>query len=166
MILLRYAKYQGITPDLSGDLSKFADADQVRLYAKDAISFCTKEEIIRGVQSGDMLYIQPLNSTRRGEAVTMLYRYIQSFSGKETQQPAEALEVSSATRYMPQSGVALCAAPKVTLPYGMDEQFDMSRNAFMSWLAELYRWFTGTDFSYAAPKVTSFPGAESRSYFV
>ena len=159
VILLRYAKYQGITPDLSGDLSKFADADQVRLYAKDAISFCTKEEIIRGVQSGDMLYIQPLNSTRRGEAVTMLYRYIQSFSGKETQQPAdavEALEGSSATLYMPQSGVVLCAAPKVTLPYGMDGQFDMSRNAFMSWLAELYRWFTGTDFSYAAPKVTSF----------
>ena len=96
----------------------------------------------------------------------MLYRYIQSFSGKETQQPAEAFEVSSATLYMPQSGVALCAAPKVTLPYGMDEQFDMSQNAFMSWLAELYRWFTGTDFSYAAPKVTSFPSAESRSYFV
>ena len=94
-----------------------------------------------------------------------LYRW---FTGTDFSYAAPKVTSFSAPQYSLTllGNVSKCAAPKVTLPYGMDEQFDMSRNAFMSWLAELYQWFTGTDFSYAAPKVTSFPEAESRSHFV
>ena len=165
VILLRYAKYQGVAPDLSGDLSKFADADQVRGYAKDAVAFCAKEEIIRGVQSGDTLYIQPANSTRRGEAVTMLYRYIQNVASKANEQPAQQsddADTTAASLNAPQYSLNLLsdtseyAAPKVTFPYDLDKQFGTGWNSFMSWLEELYKWFADADSRYAAPKVTSY----------
>ena len=64
------------TPAVSGDLSGFADGNQVSGWAKDAVIWATSNHIINGVKINNVLHISPKGNATRAEAATMMNHYL------------------------------------------------------------------------------------------
>lgn len=64
------------TPAVSGDLSGFADGNQVSGWAKDAVIWATSNHIINGVKINNALHISPKGNATRAEAATMMNHYL------------------------------------------------------------------------------------------
>lgn len=64
------------TPAVSGDLSGFADGNQVSGWAKDAVIWATSNHIINGVKINNALHISPKGNATRAEAATMMKNYL------------------------------------------------------------------------------------------
>lgn len=64
------------TPAVSGDLSGFADGNQVSGWAKDAVIWATSNHIINGVKINNVLHISPKGNATRAEAATMMKNYL------------------------------------------------------------------------------------------
>ena len=79
-ILFRYTEYKGKISESRADLDSFPDADQVRSYAKEAMSWAVAEEIIQGSAEGGKTYILPASSATRAEIATVLMRFVKKFS--------------------------------------------------------------------------------------
>lgn len=78
-ILYRYTDYKGKVSEARADLDGFPDADQVRSYAKEAMSWAVAEEIIQGSAEGGKTYILPASSATRAEIATVLMRFVEKF---------------------------------------------------------------------------------------
>ena len=70
-ILFRYAQYQGIDTTVEGDLSAFADADEVSGYAAEAMIWVNQTGLIQG-KKADIL--DPQGMATRGQTAVILYR--------------------------------------------------------------------------------------------
>lgn len=73
VMLYRYAKYLDLSTEVSGDLSKFKDANKVSSWAVIAMKWAVDAEIIRG--NDDMLL--PEGSATRAETAAMLQRFVE-----------------------------------------------------------------------------------------
>ena len=58
----------------SGSLSQFPDASQVSSYAKEAMLWCVKNNIISGVASNNKTLLAPKSTATRAQVVTILMR--------------------------------------------------------------------------------------------
>ncbi|MGN0985997.1 MAG: S-layer homology domain-containing protein, partial [Candidatus Enterenecus sp.] len=71
-------------PQVSGDLSAFADGDRVSGWAKNAMLWATQNGIISGSRSGDALYLSPRSSASRAEIAKMAVAFAQLMEAAET----------------------------------------------------------------------------------
>ena len=60
---------------------KFADAGNIRKYAKTAVTTCQKAGIVSGYASGGGMEFRPLNTATRAEAAQILYKFHKDFIG-------------------------------------------------------------------------------------
>ena len=73
-MLMRYCSFAGIDTGKMADLSGFTDNESISSYAKDALSWANSSGIITGRTETK---IAPKESATRGEAATMLMRFLQ-----------------------------------------------------------------------------------------
>ncbi len=73
-MLYRYAQYKGLDTSARGDLSRFVDSNKVSNFAQEAMTWAVGEEIITG-KNGP--YLSPKGNATRGEAATMLQRFLE-----------------------------------------------------------------------------------------
>ncbi len=73
-MLMRYCSFAGIDTGKVADLSGFTDNETISSYAKDALSWANSSGIITGRTETT---IAPKGSATRGEAATMLMRFLQ-----------------------------------------------------------------------------------------
>ena len=73
-MLMRYCSYAGIDTGKMADLGGFTDNETISSYAKDALSWANSSGIITGRTETT---IAPKGSATRGEAATMLMRFLQ-----------------------------------------------------------------------------------------
>ncbi len=73
-MLMRYCSFAGIDTGKMADLSGFTDNETISSYAKDALSWANSSGIITGRTETT---IAPKGSATRGEAATMLMRFLQ-----------------------------------------------------------------------------------------
>ena len=71
-ILYRYAAYKGYDVSGRADLSKFTDAEEVNLYAEDAMSWANAEELITGVGENTL---KPAGDAIRAQVAAILHRF-------------------------------------------------------------------------------------------
>lgn len=71
-ILYRYAGYKGLDVTAEGDLSAFADQDQVSSYARNAVTWAVSTGLIKGVSSDTLA---PKASATRAQAAVILVRF-------------------------------------------------------------------------------------------
>ncbi len=71
-ILYRYAAYEGYDISARGDLSAFADGDQVADWAKDAMQWAVASGLMRG---NDQRKLNPSGTATRAEVATILMNY-------------------------------------------------------------------------------------------
>ncbi len=73
-MLMRYCKFAGIDTAKNADLGAFTDSASISSYAKDALAWANASGIITGRTATT---IAPTGSATRGEAATMLMRFMQ-----------------------------------------------------------------------------------------
>ena len=73
-MLMRYCKFAGVDTAKDADLGAFTDASSISSYAKDALAWANASGIITGRTATT---IAPTGSATRGEAATMLMRFMQ-----------------------------------------------------------------------------------------
>jgi hypothetical protein len=73
-MLMRYCKFAGIDTASSANLGAFTDSAAISAYAKDALAWANASGIITGRTA---TIIAPTGSATRGEAATMLMRFMQ-----------------------------------------------------------------------------------------
>jgi hypothetical protein len=66
------------SPTVTGDLSAFADGEQVSAWAKDALLWATQQGVIQGTTDGGQHLLNPKATATRGEAAAMLVRYAEA----------------------------------------------------------------------------------------
>ncbi len=71
VMLVRYAKYQGVDVTPKGDLSKFPDKASVSAWAKDAITWCVDNGIINGSDGK----IVPQSNATRAQFAAIIARF-------------------------------------------------------------------------------------------
>lgn len=59
------------------DLTSYADLDKVSTWAVDALTWAVQNDIIGGKVRDDVSYLEPKESTTRGECATMMMRYVE-----------------------------------------------------------------------------------------
>ena len=74
-ILYRYVQYKGYDDTVTGDVSGFADSQQVSAYAAEAMSWAVGAELISGV-GGNLL--APTGSATRAQIAVILMRFCES----------------------------------------------------------------------------------------
>ena len=74
-ILYRYTASLEVPMDESGDLKAFPDEGKVQDYARDAMRWAVKMELINGVASGGVTELRPQNNTTRAQFATIVSRY-------------------------------------------------------------------------------------------
>ena len=72
LMLANYAKLKGVSVTAEADLSKFADGDDVSLWALDAVKWAVSEGLITGRDTG----LAPVSDASRAEAATILMRWL------------------------------------------------------------------------------------------
>ena len=75
VILWRYAARQGKKTDSMQNLTQFADAGAISLYAVPALRWAHEKGLIGGT---DELHLSPLASASRAELATILMRYLKA----------------------------------------------------------------------------------------
>lgn len=83
-IFCRYAQYKGADTSGRGDLSRFADANEISSWASDAVAWCVKNEILSGTSDGKM---KPKDTATRGEAAQILMNFcgaVQMFKAEQS----------------------------------------------------------------------------------
>ncbi len=73
-MLMRYCKFAGIDTSAAGNLAAFADSATISAYAQDALAWANAAGIITGRTATT---IAPTGNATRGEAATMLMRFLQ-----------------------------------------------------------------------------------------
>ena len=71
-MLYRYAKYSKLDTSAKGDLSKFADGDQIAAWASDAMAWAVGAGLISGKTAN---VIDPTGTATRAEVATILMRF-------------------------------------------------------------------------------------------
>lgn len=71
-MLYRYAKYSKLDTSAKGDLSKFADGDQIAAWASDAMAWAVGAGLISGKTAN---VIDPTGTATRAEMATILMRF-------------------------------------------------------------------------------------------
>ncbi|MBR3991142.1 MAG: S-layer homology domain-containing protein, partial [Clostridia bacterium] len=77
-MLYRYAEFKDYDTRVSGDLSKFPDADKTHSYAKNALIWATDKGLITGVKSGDEDLLDPRGNATREQFATILMRFCEA----------------------------------------------------------------------------------------
>lgn len=72
-ILYRYA---GAVSDANG-IEKFADADKVSAYAKEAMSWAIENGILCGMEQNGNIYLNPMGNATRAECAAVLQRFLE-----------------------------------------------------------------------------------------
>lgn len=73
LILMNYARYKGYDTKKVGDLSGFADAGEISAWAVEALAWANAEGLVNGRSE---TAIAPAGTATRGEAATILMRYL------------------------------------------------------------------------------------------
>lgn len=71
-ILYRYAEYKGCEVSQRGDLTQFVDAGQIHTYAREALSWANRMELIQGKGKG---ILDPRGLAARAQVAAMLQRF-------------------------------------------------------------------------------------------
>ena len=75
VILLRYARYRGISVDPSAIPDGFADADRVSAYAREGVGWAIAADLLRGSRESDgTLRLEPKASATRAQVAALLMR--------------------------------------------------------------------------------------------
>lgn len=72
-VMSRYADYRGIKAEERGDLTRFDDTHEISGWAMENMSWAVGAGLISGKGDG---ILDPLGSTTRAEAATILYRFL------------------------------------------------------------------------------------------
>lgn len=72
-VLCRYLQYTGTYTESDYNLSQFSDADEVSVFAVDAIKYALESGLIKGKTENT---INPKETTTRAEVATILYRFL------------------------------------------------------------------------------------------
>lgn len=76
-MLFRMMNSAGLVANPTGDLSQFADGDQVSAYARDAMSWAVGEGLIVGIANADgELELCPLGAATRAQLATIIMRFM------------------------------------------------------------------------------------------
>lgn len=75
-ILYRYARFKGCDLDACGDLSAFADAGSVSVFALAPMTWAVGERLISGNAIGGRTLLDPQGVTTRAQFATIMMRYI------------------------------------------------------------------------------------------
>ena len=81
VMMYRYAGYKGYPTDNMTDLASFTDADQVNVFAKDAVKWAVANGIITGKNNGTVL--DPQGNATRAECAAIIQRFLDKY-GNET----------------------------------------------------------------------------------
>ncbi len=71
--LYRYAQYKGQDVSASGDLTSYPDHEQVKPFAKEAMTWAVDKEIIKGIDGA----LMPRGQSTRAQSATMVQRFAQ-----------------------------------------------------------------------------------------
>ena len=64
-------------PQVSGSLAKFADAESVSSWAKNAMIWAVRDGIIGGIRKNGVMYLQPQGKATRAQIAVMLKQYFE-----------------------------------------------------------------------------------------
>ena len=81
VMMYRYAGYKGYPTDNMTDFASFTDADQVNVFAKDAVEWAVANGIITGKNNGTVL--DPQGNATRAECAAIIQRFLDKY-GNET----------------------------------------------------------------------------------
>lgn len=84
-ILYRYAEYKKYDVTGRTELAAYADADAVSSFAKEAVEWSVKADLISGIESDGATVLAPANGATRAQLATMLMRFNQSFAAPENE---------------------------------------------------------------------------------
>lgn len=82
-ILYRYAEYKKYDVTGKAELSAYADANAVSDFAKGAVEWSVKADLISGIESDGVTVLAPANGATRAQLATILMRFNQSFAASE-----------------------------------------------------------------------------------
>ena len=82
-ILYRYAEYKKYDVTGKAELSAYADANAVSNFAKGAVEWSVKADLISGIESDGVTVLAPANGATRAQLATILMRFNQSFAASE-----------------------------------------------------------------------------------
>lgn len=77
-MLYSYAGYKKYDQESSADLSKYPDGDQVSSWAETAFSWANANGLINGNDEGGVLYLDPKDSTTRGQMASILMKFCEN----------------------------------------------------------------------------------------
>ena len=78
VLLYRYAteiREGFLDTDARAELTRFADADSVSVWALDAMQWCVDKELFQGSSEGGRLLLNPQGTMTRAEAAVLLNRF-------------------------------------------------------------------------------------------
>lgn len=76
-----YADKKGFDTSAVGDISGFADQDQVSKWAVDYVKWAVGSGMLNGKKINGVLHVAPLGEATRAECATMLMRFAQKYQG-------------------------------------------------------------------------------------
>lgn len=82
-ILYRYAGYKQYDVTGKAELSAYADANAVSDFAKGAVEWSVKADLISGIESDGVTVLAPANGATRAQLATILMRFNQNFAASE-----------------------------------------------------------------------------------
>lgn len=71
--LMRFASYKGFDTSLRADLSAYADASDIGMFARDALSWGVAQGLFRGI--GETMTLAPQDDSTRAQMATLLMRF-------------------------------------------------------------------------------------------
>lgn len=101
--IYRYASYKNVDITGAAALSGYPDAGDLHNFAKEPVAWAVDAGIISGIAQNGSVYLSPLGSATRAQAVTMLYRYI-GFAAENPAPEAPADPEDSIMVWIPASG--------------------------------------------------------------
>ncbi len=84
-ILYRYAEYKNYDVTGRTELTAYADANTVQDFAKDAMGWAVKAELVSGIEVNDTLVLAPRDGATRAQLASILMRFDKSFNVQESE---------------------------------------------------------------------------------
>lgn len=75
VMIVNFAKFQGITVDARESAITFADSSAIARYAKSAVKTCQTADIVNGYNENGGVTFRPKNTATRAEAAQILYKF-------------------------------------------------------------------------------------------
>lgn len=81
-VLYRYAELHKLPCNGAAELESFADSDAVADWSREAMQWAVGQEILRGTEENESVFLHPSSGATRAQVATLLTRFVRDFTVK------------------------------------------------------------------------------------